>query len=233
MKDGGAKARTERRGEAGRVSSDAARVARTKVQDLAKRLGNEEITKRIEAGNATRDELLALVLQQLETVRGLQVQELGLSHRNASYDWWRLAGNGIQQPDPTRWKDPARAWEQAVDAICRGDLKKGHELVEDALTRQQETIDGMTTLVDRSEMDARPDTGDLARIVAMAPTSGSCAEPLPIRDLLGAITRVGIDPPQAPNDRDSEPRWWAEEEEEDEEEDDEEDPDGLGGGGAP
>lgn len=225
VRDGGAKARQQKGGGPATVSTDTARTAQSKIQELAKRLGNDEITKRIEAGNATRDEMLAFVLQQLHTIHGAQQQEVDLSKKQASFEFWR-AGPGVTPPDPTRWHDAARVYEQAVDAICRGDLRKGQKLVEEAVDQQQKTIDQMTRLVDRSQMEERPDTSELGRIVAMAPTAGACAEPQPITQLLAAIQHEETKPPTVPTAERI--LWWEEEEEEEEEEE----PDGAGGGGA-
>lgn len=231
VKDGGAKARQEKGGGPTTVSTDTARTAQTRIQELAKRLGNDEITKRIEAGNATRDELLAFVMAQLKSVRGAQQQEVDLSKKQASFPWWGLSG--IKPPDPTRWQDTAKAYQAAVDAICRGDLRKGQKLVEEAVEQQQKTLDRMTELVDRSQMEASADPSELARIVAMAPTAGACAEPQPITDLLATIQNTETRPPGGPDDWRI-LRWWeeTEDEEKEQDEDEEDEVDGAGGGGA-
>ena len=225
VRDGGAKARQQKGGGASTVSTDTARTAQSKIQELAKRLGNDEITKRIETGNATREEMLAFVLKQLHTIDGAQKQEVDLSKKQASFEFWR-AGANIKPPDPTRWHDAARIYEQAVNAICRGDLRKGQKLVEDAVDQQQRTIDQMTTLVDRSQMEDHPDTTELGRIVAMAPTAGACAEPQPITQLLAEIQHEETRPPDVTGTQRI--LWWEEEEEEEQEDD----ADGAGGGGA-
>jgi hypothetical protein len=205
-------------------STELQQAARSRVQDLAKVLGNDEIVKRIEQGSATREQMLAFVAAQLGTVRDIQQQELHLSIKGgASFDWWRLAGNGTQGPDPNQWHKSAKAYEAATEAICRGDLKRGQQLLEEAHRIQQETMDKMTDLVDRQQLDGRTDPSGLAAMVATAPSTGACTEPLPIRDLVNQILHVNADVPTAPDNRLITPNWANEEEE------DEDDEDGEGG----
>ncbi len=186
-------------------------------------LGNDEIVKRIEQGAATREQMLAFVAQQLGEIRDLQTRELDLLGAGGSGPvWTRFATSNAQLPMPERWQVPARSYEAAVAALCRGDLRRGQELLEQAITVQEQVARETTDLVGQTERDPRSDVSAFAAMVAAAPTSGACPLPLPIRDLLGAILGVVADPRQAPDVERILTPAWAEEEDEDDEDDEDE-----------
>lgn len=211
--------------------SDAHSQAKSRIAQLAKALGNDEIAKRIAQGNATRDQMLAFVAERVGAVRELQVRELALTRRDANWEWWRRASDshrsGTAEPCPTRWHAPARAYEDAVNALCRGDLRRGEALLRDAIALEEETTDAMTELVDTTEAwrASVPDPGLFGTLVAETPTSGACAEPTPIRALVDAIVSVEQTVPEMPNRRRRRDPWWTL----DEDEEEEERPDGEGG----
>lgn len=189
-------------------------------------LGNEEISKRIEQGDATRDQLLAFVLERLETARELQLRELALCRKNAHYEWWRLARDTVAEPRPARWRSVAAAFQRAVDAICRGDLRRGQALLEAAVAEQRRITADTSELVERDESPADVDAGELAILVADTPAAGACAAPAVLQELLDRIDAVEQTVPTMPDAKRAPDPWWTLEEEEEEE-----DGDGGGGGG--
>lgn len=223
MQDGQARALNRLRGTA-TAKADVRAAAKSRLEKLVSAVGNEEISKRIEQGNATRDQMLAFVLQQLESARELQQREQALARKDANYDWWRLAQNTVAEPHPTRWKSVAASFEQAVDAICKGDLKRGQRLLEAAVVEQERITADMSALVDRKDLTADVDPGEIAILVAETPAAGSCAVPGVVRDLLDRIDGVEQTVPTMPDEMRVNDPWWTLEEEEDEE-------DGNGGGG--
>ena len=210
-------------GSAGAATAELQKATRSRMQDLARLVGNDEIVKRIEQGAATREQMLAFVAQQLGEIRDLQTKELDLLGAGGSGPaWTRLATSNAQMPVPERWQGPARAYEAAVAALCRGDLKRGQELLEQAIAVQEQVAEETTDLVGETERDPRGDATAFAAMVAAAPTTGACPIPLPIRDLLGAILGVVADPREAPDVERILAPAWAEEEEEDDEDDEDE-----------
>ncbi|MEQ1503295.1 MAG: hypothetical protein ABMB14_13745 [Myxococcota bacterium] len=212
------------------MAIDAGREARSRLQELARAVGNDEIAKRIASGNATRDQMLAFVAERLGVVRELQLREDQLTEKQASYAWWREASESQRpnttEPEPTRWHGTARAYELAVRALCAGDVRQGAVLLDEAIRLEQQTTDGLTDLVDPAdaEHDAALDTGFLAGLAAATPACGAVAEPPPIRALLDDILRVQTTVPEAPTRRHPRAPWWTTDE------DDEGEPDGAGGG---
>src|SRR5262245_57132009 len=132
-----------RRGGGAAATSEARREAKSRLEQLARSVGNDEIARRIGQGNATRDQMLAFVAERLGEVRELQLREVALTRRNANFDWWRTAGDGMrpdhQEPAPTRWRGVAAAYEKAVEALCRGDLRRGQELLDAAMRVEERT----------------------------------------------------------------------------------------------
>ncbi|MEZ4234713.1 MAG: hypothetical protein R3F59_00800 [Myxococcota bacterium] len=211
------------RASGGSERSEVRQEARSRLEKLAKSLGNDEIAQRIAKGNATRDEMLAFVAERLQVVRELQVRELGLTQRGAHFDWWRAAADahkGKPEPEPTRWHGPAAAYEKAMQAMCRGDLRRGEALLQEAIRSEQQTTDALTDLVDTTEIErAEPlDPGLFAMLVGGTPACGASAEPVPIRQLLDAILHVEQTVPDMPNRRRGRDPWWTLDEDEEEEE---------------
>jgi hypothetical protein len=204
--------------------------ARSRLEKLAKSLGNDEIANRIARGRATRDEMLTFVAERLQVVRELQQRELDLTQRGANWDWWRTAADrskGAPEPAPTRWHAAADAYERAVQAMCRGDLRRGEALLQEAVRTEQRITDETTALVDRREMHRAeaPTAGLFAALAAATPACGATAEPAPIRHLLDAILHVEQTVPEMPNRHRGRDPWWTL----DDDEQGEEEPDGGGG----
>lgn len=188
--------------------------AKSRIQQLAKALGNDEIARRITEGNATRDQMLAFVTERLGIVQELQQRELELTLKNASFNLPYETENR-DRGQPTRWHATAEAYEAAVKAICRGDLRRGQELLERAQQVERETLDQMSRAVATGEAwrAGQLDAGVLATLVAQTPTSGSCAEPTDARTRIDAILAVQQTMHELPVHKREHDPWWTVEEE--------------------
>jgi hypothetical protein len=190
-----------------------------KLENVAKKLGNDELQKRIDSGNATRDELLKFLVSRLQVVRDVQLREVTLSQKNANYDWWRLVEDrqrGIEKPDPTRWRDTARAYEEAAFHLCRGDVTRGIAEMKVAIEVEKRAFENLTRLVEVSERERSMEGPESLGNAGAAQAAGSCPPPEAL-DLAREIQNV-TDKPPSPADmaRVADP-WWTEEEEEEEE----------------
>jgi hypothetical protein len=203
---------------------------KARIQKLAETVGNEEIAKRIESGNATRDQMLAFVTERLQVGQEMQQRELELTRKNAHWDWWRRAADSMrvehQEPEPTRWNAVAHAYEAAVQALCGGDLRRGQALLEEAFALDKKITDETTQLVDTREIEraGAVDPATFAAMVAQTPTSGACAIPTNLKSLIDAMVNIEQTVPDMPNRRRRRDPWWTLEEDEEEEK-----PDGEGG----
>ncbi len=193
-----------------------------KLRRSASAVGNEELKTRIESGKSSRDELLEFLATRLRTIRGVQEKEVGLTTIEAQNSWWRQVGDKgkeeYSKPDPTRWREVARTYEEAAYQLCRGALGRGKMLVERAMTQEKEQIGSTTKLVELDDVGA-----EFQEPSAMAAIGGAdaCPEqnmPAEIKSLSNEIqnvTSVAQEPPNRKRIRDP---WWTLEEEEEEEE---------------
>lgn len=199
-----------------------------RITQLARTLGNDEIQKRLDQGNASRDQMLAHLCDRLEVMRELQTREVGLTKRGAHFWWWRLASDKQKPqyttPEPTRWNEAARLYEEAAERLCQGDLKRGKEILGRAMDEEERVRSQLTELVDLRELgEGELDRSVLADI-SVTEVAGSCDEPSGV-GVAREIQAVTTESPRVPNrSRPADP-WWTLDEDEEEEEP------GEGGGG--
>lgn len=103
------------------------------LQRLGRALGNEALSGKLTQNDQLRDLLLAMVQERLQAIAQAQQAELKALHERGP--WWRRlrrGERGITMPEPTRWGEPARLFQQAASAICAGDLGRGADLMKQA-----------------------------------------------------------------------------------------------------
>jgi hypothetical protein len=206
----------------GRAARRNKKKSDSRLERLARMVGNEEIKRQIQRGNATRDAMLTHLCERLRVMRQLQLRELNLTQRGAHYSWWRDAADAqklnLQEPEPTRWNQAAKTYEEASRALCRGDVSRGKHLMADAMELERQAHQTLTDLVELTdlEFDAKPDDGHLADIASTAP-AGRCEEPDDVdiaRDIYNVTTTVE----DMPNRKRTRDPWWTLDEDEEEEE---------------
>lgn len=196
-----------------------------KLTKMAKNLGNDEIKKRIDSGNAHRDELLKHLVERLQVIRDVQLREVAMCDKDANFEWWRTVGDSqkdVDKPDPTRWKECARAYEGAAFHLCRGDLTRGMAEMQRAMDVERRAFDTLTKLVEVSEKEREVAGPEALQAAPLGSTAGACAEPEGVKlaaDIQNVTTTVKDTPVR---ERVLDP-WWTLEEEEEEEK-----PDGNG-----
>jgi len=181
------------------------------------KLGNDEVQRRIHAGNATRDQLLTFLVQRLNSVRTAQLREISAAQPAEVRRWWMRASDSHKpeytKPEPTRWHTTARLYEEAAHALCRGDVKRGGALVEQAMAEEQRAFRGVSIVVKTDDLQQGEDpTGALQ--IAQAQTAGECDAPAGLgvaHDIL-CENLVIEDMPVRRRPRDP---WWTGDEEED------------------
>ncbi len=191
-----------------------------KLMKTAKSVGNSEIQQRIQSGNASRDELLAFISARLGTIRGAQLAEMAqLDHQR---DWWKSVSDSHKtdktKPDPTQWGECARVYEEAANALARGALGRGKQLMERALDVEQKKFGDLSKVVEQKGLDKEASMPDAARDIADSQGCGDGEVPADIQRLsheIQAVTTEFKDP--MVKKRQTDP-WWTLEEEEEEEE---------------
>lgn len=219
---------TAGRKAAGRAESVDSTVGDPRVRQLQRGLGNDELRQQLDQGRADRGTMLAHVIDRLGVIEELQSRELRLLDRGATFEWWRAVSRDdnedVSVPDPNHWHEVARTYKLASEALCAGNLGRGHELLERAMKLDDHEVDKMTELVDTTGVDfeTRPDVGVLDGLVGVGNVE-PCAPPEGI-EVADRILSIQVDIHRTPEVRKGASPWWGEDEEEDEE-------DGAGDGG--
>lgn len=197
--------------------------------------------------SSSRETLLAFICQRLRKMREVQLKE------HASYkevrSWYKAVAagrDGYFAPDATRWHEAARFFKEAAEAMCRGNLSRGAQLLERALGAEQAALDTVPRQVrEKMSDEQRAGPGYPAELPQSLDAAAlpPCALPeaLQIADHILALEDRFLETP--PRRVRRQEWWWSEEleagddeeddegrpreqgpeDEEDEEEDDEED----------
>jgi len=224
MADAQSKVNAKLRGTARQRARAQRANAKSRLQKLVHAVGNDEIVKRIQQGNVSRDMAMAYITQRLRNMRQLQWREQRLMPRTSHWEWWRQVADAnkpwFTKPEPKRWHEAARLYEDAAKRLARGDLMRGKAVMEKAIAEEKKQMDNLTELVsdDDLDFDARPDVGWLESIVLGEPGK-PCELPEDIQ-LAQEIQQV-MDTVEDPmNRRRRRDPWWTLEEEEEEEDGD-------------
>ena len=194
------------------------------LKRMGSKLGNEELQQRIQKGNATRDDLMDFLHKRLENMRGVQEREIGMSDARSTRENWRKIADthktDMTSPDPTRWRESAKLYEDAAYQLARGSLGRGTQLVQKAMDQEKKTFDQLTALVrvraeEKEGLESGPAGG-----MDIAPNEACSATEVPseVKALAHAIQNVTEKAPQVPGRRRVLDPWWTLEEEEEEEE---------------
>lgn len=195
----------------------------SKLTKMNARLGNHAIRGLLDTGNASRDDLVQFICQRLQVVRDVQLRELAETNMGAQRSWWKTVGDSQKEdytkPDPTRWRETARIYEDAIQALCNGHVGRGADLLERAMQEEEKTHEATSKVVDTNGIDTSMDSPDaLGEIVA---DQGCGYRELPPEASLAAeIQNCTTQIANPPNRGRAADPWWALEEEEEEEESD-------------
>lgn len=198
--------------------------ASKQLQSVSRKMGNQDFSAHMEHNSQQRDQLLAFIAQRLKTLQGVQnTERLEIKDQRQWFKEVAKGDSGYHLPDATRWHDAARRYRRSAEALARGDLSRGAQLLEQALESERTAYNSMPRQV-RTELDEQESTAaSTPDALPHAIGSGTCpsvALPTEIRTLTSHILRVQDlmkDSPPLPVARD----WWEEDLDEEEEEDDE------------
>jgi hypothetical protein len=192
-----------------------------KLGSLGRKLGNEALESRMQDANQDQKKLLDFVLERLKNVQHVQLAEL--KEMKDSRDWFREVArgkDGFTLPDTTRWHECALLYQRAGRALCRGDLGRGAQLLEQATKSE---LEAQTSTPDQVKENlqgpaaAQVEAPDSASQLSTAAACRATAEPqeLKIADRIRSIHDVMEDSPPIPIPGDR--QWWEEEKEEEDE----------------
>jgi hypothetical protein len=194
-----------------------------RLQKIAEKMGNQDLSDHLKGQGAQRDQLLAFICSRLETVHGVQQKEL--QEMKGEREWFRnvaMGKDGYHLPDPTRWHECAQLFKRAAEALCRGDIGKGSALLEDAMDKEQAAYESLPQMVqNRLKGDEKSAANAPIEIGHVAPGATCAARGLPtglqFADRILAVTDQMEQ--TSPIRRTG---WWIKDAEEEEEEEEEE-----------
>jgi len=193
-----------------------------KLAKMTDTIGNDEIQKRLEGGNATRDELLQFLSQRLTTIRDVQLKEIDQCLGKNPRTWWMKVSDiqkeDVTKPEPMRWKESAALYEDACFQLCRGALGRGAELIRRALDAERHAFGSLTSLVSTKGIDTEPEGPGSMSPILPDQACGPCDAPGEVK-LAKEIQDVNTEPKNPMNRKRKKDPWWTLEEEEEEEED--------------
>jgi len=111
---------------------------------MAEGLGNDAVKRRLQSAAGRRDNMLDFIVERLEKVRQVQLAESDLLYKRE--EWWRdLAWQekGVWLPEPERWHQVAEDYRHAAEALARGDLARGANLLERAMETERAAIEAV------------------------------------------------------------------------------------------
>jgi len=204
------------RGGAGSAKSG----ANSSAMRMAAALGNDELQRRIEKGNATRDELLVYMNQRLGSIHEAQLRE---RHQGSEHmrDHWKDIGDihktEFTKPEPLRWHESARLYEQAAYQLCQGAVGRGAALLEKAMEAERRAFEAVGQQVQTKDLE--PDGEGCAALAGVSENQACapCDVPSEIQAKADAIQREVTEFKDQPVKKRIADPWWTLEEEEEEE----------------
>lgn len=187
---------------------------------MADRLGNDRVRGLVGEAAARRDALVRFIEQRLAEIAAAQEAELREMRDRA--DWWRRlgrGGGGVALPDPTRWREAARGYRDAAEALCAGHLGRAVSLLERAVEADRAAFRSMPPQVEMEEARRRPVDGPPETVGVGAGEGCPRTEAPAVLQAADRIVRVcdtmdQVPMPQAMRRHEG---WWAEEDEDEEE----------------
>lgn len=195
------------------------------LRRVTARHGNDALSEELTKSNRKRDAMLAFIMNRLQVMQETQKKELHAI--NDRERWFRQVFRGHQGetlPDTTRWHDSAGKYKKAMEAICRGHLGRGLQLMEQAIEAERAAFDSLPIYVQQqlergtgrlpqSPASGRPPEADTIGATEVCPQSAIHAG---IRQLANRILAMESQAPLVGWRARKPHKWWVEEEEDEE-----------------
>lgn len=199
-------------------------VAAKALLGAGKKAGNAATGDKIDGTAASRDQLLARVMERLQVMA--KVQKIEQAELQRPDQWKREVAKGeegFHLPDPTRWHGAAKLYRQAAQALSRGQLGRGAELLDQAQDAERAAFQSLPEMVtDQLKAEAAPAGESEAIRGHISPTAACPTSAVPAAILFEADKILSVtDRPEKAVPLPRFGKWWqglgAEEEEEEDE----------------
>ena len=145
-----------------------------KLEQLAKKIGNQDLSAALQNKSAQRDNLLAFICNRLQSVHDVQSKER--NEMKNDREWFREVArgkHGYHLPDPTRWHECTKFFQRAGKAMCEGHIGRGVQLLDRALEAESAAYDSLPKQVE-VKLDETEKTPDNAPIDMMDIDPDAC-----------------------------------------------------------
>ena len=119
------------------------------LKQMSSKMGNQGLNTQLQKSSAERDLLLQFICSQLKNID--HIQQIELDEVNQRDEWFREVAKGdhdFSLPEPERWRDCASLYKKAGQALCRGDVSRGKQLLEEALKKEDAARDALPEQVE-------------------------------------------------------------------------------------
>lgn len=188
---------------------------------MGQALGNDEVKRRIEQGNASRDELLLYMSKRLGAMREAQQREMHFGDEKMRTAWRSIADEhkeDITKPEPMRFNEAAKIYEEAAAQMCRGALGRGTDLMQRAMEAERKAFEGVGKQVGVKDLEPQSEGPAAMQEVKAAQACTPCDVPENLEKTAEAIQKNNTEFKDQPVKKRIADPWWTLEEEEEEEE---------------
>lgn len=188
---------------------------------MGRSLGNEELQRRIDQGNASRDDLLAQIAQRLGAMREAQVREENFGAQDMRSAWKEISDahkEDYTKPEPMRWREAAKLYEMAAFQLCSGKLGRGSQLVQKAMEAERKAFEGVGKQIGVKDLEPGEETSEAMKEIKPEQACSPTDVPGDIEALADKIQANTTEFKDQPNKKRKLDPWWTLDEEEEEEE---------------
>lgn len=212
----------EHQGSGQAASASVSAKASSSALRIGQALGNDELQRRIQQGNATRDELLSHMNERLGAMREAQLREQHQGEHDMRSHYKEISDHhkaDITMPEPMRWRESAKLYEMAAYQMCNGNLGRGMQLLERAQEAERRAFEAVGKQTGARELGPDEDGADSLPDVDPNQACGPREVPVELQHKADEIQANSTEFKDQPvKKRVSDPWWTLEEEEEEEEE---------------
>jgi hypothetical protein len=170
--------------------------------------------------NPAQRDLLNHASSRLKALYEVQlVEKAEMKNQRAWFRDVARGKEGFHLPDPTRYHEPARLYQKAAEALCKGDVAKGARLIEQAIDAEKACLEMMPEMVKNKLSSVERSTGEAPATLSGAINTTAPAEEMALpkemeyaRKILAVTDKMEDTPPLARAKK----TWVDEIEEEDE-----------------
>ena len=120
----------------------------TRLQNVASKMGNGDLSKHLEGNSNQRDQLLQFIGHRLKEIHNVQnMEQLEIRNERQWFKEVAKGTDGYHLPDPRRWHECTELFDRAAEALCEGHLGRGAQLLEQALEKESATYDTIPKMV--------------------------------------------------------------------------------------